>query len=392
MLLYFNPGHETAVLNASPYYVPPDNVLKMQHDLAFLPAWYGAAHDLVWVGEHFSTSYFKAIRAIFPKIPQYACRENIFVCEQQELSCWGITPQALHYFSSLKENSNIELIIPEWREDFMILTSRHLAKECLERLIDAIPNISRRLLPQCCTTIDKVENIVMQTDNHLLIKTPYSSSGRGLLWLRNGLTRKEREVLCGMLKKQTWVTIEPVVRKVQDFSMQFMSDGKGDVHFKGYSIFNTNDKGAYKESVLQRQSKMKEKITSFISLVLLEQTKKEILCFLQKKYATLYRGAISVDMMIYLDEEGYRLHPCVEINMRYSMGFLALQLFENYISQDSSGVLKINYSHNAKKLKSNHDQLTQQHPLQIENGKIKSGYLSLCPIERDTCYTAIINL
>ena len=390
MLFYFNPGHETAVLNASPYYVAPESVLKMQHDLAFLPAWYGTVGDFVWVKNNFPNSYFNKIQALFPKIPTLVGKDNIFSCAQQELACWGITPQALHHFTVLDEQFDIRLTIPEWQEEFVLLTGRQPARECLHQLIQFIPDISRQLLPQCCTTLKEVENIISQTNVPLLVKAPYSSSGRGLLWLRNGLGNKEREVLHGMLKKQSWVTIEPIVQKVQDFSMQFMSDGKGNIRFEGYSLFNTHDKGAYQESILQHQSKIEESITAFVSIALLEQAKQQILHFLQQKHALFYKGAISVDMMIYHEQECYKLHPCVEINMRYSMGFLALQLFKNYISQDSYGIFRIDYYRDAKTLALEHDRLTEQHPLETVSGKIKVGYLSLCPITPETRYCAYI--
>ena len=390
MLLYFNPGHETAVLNASPYYVPPDTVLKMQHDLAFLPAWYGTEHDFVWVGKDFSMPCLKEAESLFSKMPKPVCEENLLLCTQQELSCWGITPQAIHYFHTLKEQYNLRLVIPEWREDFLALTSRLPAKECLENLLSVLPDISSQLLPQLCTTIKEVEQTVLSTSKPLLIKAPYSSSGRGLLWLQNGLGSKEREVLHGMLKKQSWVTIEPVLQKVQDFSMQFISDGKGNVSFEGYSLFNTNHKGAYQESLLQAQSKIEQTITSFVTLSLLQQTKQQILHFLQKRYAALYQGCISVDMMIYREDERNRLHPCVEINMRYSMGYLALQLSKNYIHPDSSGIFRIDYHRDAKALSSFHACRTEQYPLQIETEKIKAGYLSLCPITSESCYCAYV--
>ena len=48
-LHYFNPGHETAVLNASRHYQQPTHVAKMQNDMAFLPAWYASAGDYVFM-------------------------------------------------------------------------------------------------------------------------------------------------------------------------------------------------------------------------------------------------------------------------------------------------------------------------------------------------------
>ena len=49
MIHLFNPGHETAVLNASKHYQPATPIVKMQTDLAFLPAWYASDGDFVFM-------------------------------------------------------------------------------------------------------------------------------------------------------------------------------------------------------------------------------------------------------------------------------------------------------------------------------------------------------
>ena len=36
-----------------------------------------------------------------------------------------------------------------------------------------------------------------------------------------------------------------------------------------------------------------------------------------------YLGPVGVDMFVYHDAEGYHLNPCVEINLRHTMGMVA---------------------------------------------------------------------
>ncbi len=390
MLHFFNPGHETAILNASPYYIAPENVLKMQHDLAYLPAWYGEPHDWVWVKDDFPFSFYDELILHFPEIPKPVNEKSTIFHKQQKLTCWGITPQALHYFEKPNQQHDLNLKIPEWREEFKTLTSRMSAKECLETLCNAIPEVSHLLVPKVFTTMDMIERYVLRQRRALLVKAPYSSSGRGLLWLRNGLGNKERDVLRGILKKQPFVTVEPIVQKEYDFSMQFFSDEDGTICFIGYSIFKTNEKGAYEKSFLHSQKEIEKFLVTFIPLPLLEKVKRELLLFLQKQYAPFYQGPISIDMMIYSNVNGFELHPCVEINMRYSMGFLAVQLFRRYFSPDSFGIFKIDYHNDSKQLNHFHATHKEAYPLQIKAGKIERGYLPLCPITPESRYCAYV--
>ena len=72
------------------------------------------------------------------------------------------------------------------------------------------------------------------------------------------------------------------------------------------------------------------------------------------------------------------------------MGYLAIRLAEKYLHPDSHGELFIEYNRDSQTTGQKHKQLQIQYPLVIEDGRIRSGYLNLCPIMDTTNYQAYI--
>ncbi len=387
---YFNPGHETAVNNASPYYTPPANIAAMQEELSFLPAWYADREDKVLVDRK-DDVYYSYLTEKFSALAQPISQNELIRYRDANVSLWGVSPQAIRYFDELNKELEINLNIPEWREEYKYLNSRLAGRDCLSELINSIPLLSQAIIPQFYTNLDDINRDVDTSIYQLLAKAPYSSSGRGLLWLpKTGLTRTENQILHGILKKQGSVSIEKVLDKQMDFAMEFMADGKGNIAFAGYSLFYTNAKGGYEANYIGSQESIIEQLSEKISLDLLDSVKNKLINILSEKFATLYNGCIGVDMLIYLEDNEYKLHPCVEINMRYNMGFLTCRLYENYIAPQSCGKFYIDFNPKAEEMYNNHLLMEEKHPIRIENGRIISGYFSLCPINKSNRYRAYV--
>lgn len=389
MIHYFNPGHETAVQNGSPYYTAPANIVAMQSQLAFLPAWYADAGDMVLIDE-FDEPYFSFISNIFSVLPKAIKKNKLADMSEKEVLLWGISPQAIYFFNEIVEEYDLKLTIPEWSDNYLYLNSRLAAHDCQQVLIGEINEISEKILPQFYTNLDDVDNAVNNTAYQLLAKAPYSSSGRGLLWLpETGLTRTERQILHGILKKQGSVSLEPVLNKQLDFAMEFMADGRGNVKFAGYSLFYTNKKGAYESNYLGSQASIEKQLTNKIPLSLLNRIKERIGSLLKEKCGR-YKGCIGVDMLIYEELGCLKLHPCLEINMRYNMGYLSLKLFENYICPTSQGKFFIDFSPVECDIYRKHEKQQVEHPLILKDGRVRSGYLALCPVTESSKYRAYI--
>lgn len=94
-------------------------------------------------------------------------------------------------------------------------------------------------------------------------------------------------------------------------------------------------------------------------------------------------------MMITKDGNEYILHPCVEVNPRYNMGYTSVKLFEKYVCNESEGVYKIQFG-KPKQIKEFANEQSQKYPLVLKDKKIKKGFLQLTALGTDTNYLAYI--
>lgn len=393
-LRYFNPGHEAAVLSGSPYYQAPARVVKMQQDLSFLPAWYASNDDYIYIEKPLTEAFLSLVATHFGHHPglvragDAAGLSALPSCMAVDL--WGLSPQAVHLFESLSREYDLHLRLPEWKTVYTELGSRATAMRCLSFLSAELEWVEPAIIPRRFDSIKAIEQQVISSGIRQVVKSPYSSSGRGLLWLNPvALTRSERQIITGMLNKQGFVSVEPALDKVLDFSMHFEADRSG-VSFRGYSVFHTNEKGAYKFSVLDSQTNQEQALLHYVSGDCLKKIKEKLSCFLKEIYFPVYSGPIGVDMLIYRSGEGYLIHPCVEINMRRSMGSLALSLQERWVADGSRGRFVVDFSKDRGGALAAHSAFEAKHPLVYEKGQIVSGYLSLCPVDEDTNYYAYL--
>ena len=391
MIHYFNPGHETAVLHASKHYHPPVHVAKMQADLAFLPAWYASDGDFVCMEANLPDDFIPLNNTVKPIIPDdFITNPNQFI--SSEISLWGISPASVHFFERINAERKLSLQIPEWKEDFRFLGSRWASQKILSHLMNVIPGIEKQILPRFFSDINEIEKQIIESREKQLAKSPYSSSGRGLLWFPSGkLRQSEKQILKGMLKKQSAVSLEKALDKRLDFSMHFETKANGETAFAGYSVFQTTARGAYEKSRLAGQPILEKQITDFIGNDSLFQTQIALTEIIREMYAPYYTGNIGVDMLAYQSEGRYKLHPCVEINMRKSMGYLAICLFEKYLHPDSQGEFFTEYNPNPQITVQKHKAQQKQYPLITDKRNlIRSGYLNLCPVTETTNFHAYI--
>lgn len=130
--------------------------------------------------------------------------------------------------------------------------------------------------------------------------------------------------------------------------MEFESDGQGSVRYLGLSLFHTEN-GAYTGNVLASEEEKREMIKRYISEELLVAVREKICSSLGALYKGRYAGPFGVDMMVVRGEANvpFLLNPCVEINLRRTMGHVALGLASHY---PSDHVMCIHYSDNTYKL------------------------------------------
>ena len=183
----------------------------------------------------------------------------------------------------------------------------------------------------------------------IVIKAPWSSSGRGIRFIDKELNEYQRRWIQNVIASQGSVVIESFCHKVKDFGMEFESDGKGQVRYLGLSLFHTQN-GAYIGNILASEEEKQEMINRYIPEELLTSVKEKICAYLGPLYRDQYAGPFGVDMMVVKGEGNHRflLNPCVEINLRRTMGHVALALSKQCLSDH---VMRVEYSDNTYKLK-----------------------------------------
>lgn len=184
-----------------------------------------------------------------------------------------------------------------------------------------------------------------------VVKAPWSGSGRGVVFVdRGNITQSHAGWMRHVLKAQGCLMVEPYYNKVKDFAMEFVCDGKGQVDYLGLSLFNTRN-GAYTGNLLATERTKVERLGRWIPERLLVETSRKICREASVLLEDGYKGCFGVDMMVVskADGKGFLLHPCVEINLRRTMGHLALAFSPK--DDDIVKVMSVCFENNKYKLK-----------------------------------------
>lgn len=174
--------------------------------------------------------------------------------------------------------------------------------------------------------------------------------------------------------------------------MEFLMTEEGEFRFVGYSYFDTDVHGNYKANRLMSNAAIEEELSHFVSLELLWQVRSCLEEVLKKMLGKSYQGYLGVDMMVCRIGHGYRIHPCVEINLRMNMGVLSRILYDRFVHPLSEGEYVVEHYTREEEAFSFHREMMEKYPLKWKNGRISAGYLPLTPVREDTRFQAYLKV
>ena len=160
-----------------------------------------------------------------------------------------------------------------------------------------------------------------------VIKAPWSSSGRGVRYIDNTVDESNKGWMKNILEQQSGLIIEPYYNRVLDFGMEFYASEQGEIEYKGLSIFSTENR-AYSGNLLANEAIKEGIVNQFVKQELLQLVQANICLQLASAFKEKYVGNFGVDMMVVTTDDAttFKLHPCVELNLRTTMGHVALAL------------------------------------------------------------------
>ncbi|MBN2596289.1 MAG: hypothetical protein JXR82_05845 [Marinifilaceae bacterium] len=400
-IFIYNPTCEMAIANGTVSFMPNKTLTKFEQDLDVLPMFFADKMDTVLVHQLPDQRFINLLTKAGLSLPNFkplsaALADSEFIkMPKGSLHPWGWSPRIHHILKPFKESCSINFLNQPnafWKEEHRELYCRKKALEVVKEAINCSKNslfINIDQTAQICTSVSEVENL-MNKWKQIVIKAPLSSAGRGIQILRYAtLNESIIQSINGILASQSYVMVEPFLNKVFDFSLQYYCNGKGELDYLGLGFFETDSKGQYLSNYLGG-------IPSEIKALLTENKILELQTCISKilsdsDIATNYTGYFGVDCMLVLNrEEKLRIHPCLEINLRYNMSTLALFLNKN-IRSGSKGNFKI-FNQFKASFDQFHLEMMKKHPLEIQDGKWVNGYLPLVSPFQNKTFGAYILL
>lgn len=118
---------------------------------------------------------------------------------------------------------------------------------------------------------------------------------------------------------------EPFYDKVLDLGVEFVSDGRGEVSYCGLSLFHT-EAGAYTGNIIDTEKHKQERLSRYVDMSTFHAVKELLAECLGQVLRGIYAGPLGIDMMVVKVGSQTLLHPCVELNLRCTMGHVALAI------------------------------------------------------------------
>jgi len=382
----------------------PAQLRKFEDELSPLPWILACSKDIILVDKVPMHQFTDVLENSGFKLPSFQSIESSFSDlfflsdEKGFLFPWGWSPSVHKLLSPLKSGCCPEYLnspVADWREVHRELYSRKSALTILQRIINEYHLeylISSEYLPEICFSHEQI-TAHQQKWGKVVVKAPWSSSGRGLQILRpNEYNQTNRQVIEGYLKQQGFVIAEPWHNKVLDLSFQFFSFCNGIIEYRGLTTFSTDHSGRYIGNYLNElppdlTPELKEFLTEKIDKV--KTVLHQVLA--ASNYSVDYYGWFGVDAIIFRSLGGnLKFQPCLEINCRYTMGAIALKL-RNHLSEDSIGEFRIAHKKEGH-LAQFCEEMICKEPLIVESGKIVSGFLPVTPILPESSFGAYLSV
>lgn len=320
----FNPEHDIALAYDNKYFTAPHAGRQLRHDLDYLPILWAEEGDYVLV-ENVSSAQQHALRLQrYGKQVQFVDRTDVERLSEQidNVMPWGWDSSVKFQLGQLGVKASV---LPE---DKILAGIRQLSNRQFSSTVlrDVQKELSNPILLGKASYINSIVDLesVLQKIGKAVIKAPWSSSGRGVRYVDTVLDAALANWSKNVIKMQGGVMIEPYYNKVKDFGVEFYSDTEG-VHYTGLSVFHTVS-GAYVGNSLAGEEEKQSILSAYVSNDLLSEVITTLEKLLTSRLRGVYNGPLGVDMMVVAAEEGFMLHPVVEINLRRTMGHVALSL------------------------------------------------------------------
>ncbi len=293
----FNPWHDMALAYGKKPFTPPAVAVKMSQQLFDLAElWIDEEGEyLLWGWDYYTKKM----------LLKAGCDKNLMPTDEE--------------LETLRILSNRKTFVP------------------LLRNLREIPNTVGKSM--YVDDFDALTELMPKQKHAVVLKAPWSSSGRGVRIVNPAAWKSDSSYSFWakrIIDVQGGIMLEAYYKKVKDFAMEFsygFHSGESKIEYLGLSLFrNSNGGNAYEGNIVASEERKMQLLENYVARQQIEEIKEKIIPMLANTLSSLHISTpLGVDMMIVETRKGYRIHPCVEVNLRRTMGYLAIKLFEKNV-------------------------------------------------------------
>lgn len=321
----FNPEHDYALAHGGSHYMAPASVRRLAHEKELLPLAWARKGDGVlvrdctmvfpvdgngaWDSAYGANGFIPDASSVY----SHSIPVSEIMNEITEIEPWGWDMAVRHRLLSLGFPESL-LPSPDYIDSLRRLSHRRIS-------IAANRFLGSPLIPEEFSKVDEAMEFYRRHPG-CYFKLPWSSGGRGVLATAELSSPQVREWVSGGIRRQGSVMGEPGVARVIDFASLWTVED-GDVTFEGWSVSLSDGRGKYDGNVRLPQEELLALITRHLPRSVVEKTVERQREFIRAEIAPHYQGKMGIDMMA--DGKG-NLYPCVEVNLRRTMGHVVIAL------------------------------------------------------------------
>lgn len=327
----FNPENDIALSHGKENFTPPKNAALLHRYGAPVMRWFGDEDDYVLVPKLSENEEMSRIKWSDSMNERFGAGPKLVTSlaglDIDSFVPWGWSLNACRQFIDAGAPRQLLADKISQTETHRQLSHRRSSVTINRSLAEAsLPGLPPA--PVEATTLNEVADFA-SLHPCFYAKSPWSSSGRGV---RNFDTstqgEKERALLhCkGIIATQGSVMLEEELEKTADFAMLF-SVADNEIKFTGHSLFFNSRDTAYGGNIIAGDDEIERTLSAFVPTGHLHRVRTAIADSLRFLPEQNYSGPVGVDMMVYRATDGtHHIAPCIEMNLRLTMGFLALAL------------------------------------------------------------------
>jgi uncharacterized ferritin-like protein (DUF455 family) len=364
----FNPFAEGYIAQGQAF-TPNKHQQSLQRDLENLPQFLCRQDDVVLVGKRPSAAFLSGLKEAGFTLPEFVelragrIEPGGLTCRKLgELRPWAWGPDSLELLRPLFANAcaarqepgdyydetKAQLYSKAWSAAFLKEALRQLHAGGAESWVctEQEVGVAVGTLAEAMTQIDAIRQ---RGCHNIIIKEALGVAGHNAIrLLEPELLETQRRWITRAIKSGRRLVIEPWLERKVDFSVQLEMQSSG-LSLIGYAGLSNDWKGQYQGNWAGPGFRQRICVDLPRLFPAVRDISNRVLELNQKIFRLLetelrkagYLGPVGIDAFVYKTPHGEcRLKPIVEINPRYTMGRLALELMK-YVAPGSSGSFRL---------------------------------------------------